>query len=51
MLGPVDVVEAGDADAVGGGGMGEELVFEVDADVGDFALAVGEEEDVAFADL
>ena len=38
VLGPVDVIETGHTDAVGGGGVGEELVFEIDAHVRDFTF-------------
>ena len=51
MLAPVAFIQATDNNAAGGGGVGKESIFEVDADVGDTAFAVGEENHVALAQL
>ncbi len=52
VLGPVVFAEAADDDAFGGAGVGEAVVFEVDADMGDGAFGglAGEEDKVAFAE-
>ena len=51
MLAPIAVVEAADDNTPRGGGVGKETVLEVDTHVRDSALAIGEENNVAFAEL
>lgn len=51
VLLPVGIIQITDTDTIRGGRMGEQIVFQVNADMRDFPFAIGKEKDVALLKL